>query len=73
MGRAQFEPARPCAPQVKLIVILGELGGQDEYGVVEALKAGAITKPVVRARAHSGPCTPACATHTTRPPAARGP
>jgi len=30
-----------------MIVILGELGGQDEYGVVEALKAGAITKPVV--------------------------
>nr|APT69332.1 ATP-citrate lyase large subunit [Dunaliella tertiolecta]APT69334.1 ATP-citrate lyase large subunit [Dunaliella tertiolecta] len=33
--------------EVKMIVILGELGGQDEYGVVEALKAGAITKPVV--------------------------
>lgn len=31
-----------------MIVVLGELGGQDEYGVVEALKAGAITKPVVR-------------------------
>lgn len=30
-----------------MIVILGELGGTDEYGVVEALKAGAITKPVV--------------------------
>lgn len=30
-----------------MIVILGELGGKDEYGVVEALKAGAITKPVV--------------------------
>lgn len=35
------------APQVKMIVVLGELGGQDEYGVVEALRAGAITKPVV--------------------------
>ncbi|GAX72929.1 hypothetical protein CEUSTIGMA_g384.t1 [Chlamydomonas eustigma] len=34
-------------PQVKMIVILGELGGRDEYGVVEALKCGAITKPVV--------------------------
>ncbi|KAF5839403.1 citrate synthase-like protein [Dunaliella salina] len=33
--------------EVKMIVILGELGGQDEYGVVEALKAGSITKPVV--------------------------
>jgi len=30
-----------------MIVLLGELGGHDEYGVVEALKAGAITKPVV--------------------------
>mmetsp|Transcript_17361 Transcript_17361/g.29726 ORF Transcript_17361/g.29726 Transcript_17361/m.29726 type:complete len:614 (+) Transcript_17361:97-1938(+) len=34
-------------PQVKMIVILGELGGRDEYGVVEALKAGSVTKPVV--------------------------
>lgn len=33
--------------QVKLIVLLGELGGTDEYGVVEALKDGRITKPVV--------------------------
>lgn len=35
------------ALQVKMIVILGELGGKDEYGVVEALKAGSLTKPVV--------------------------
>ncbi len=35
-----------CA-QIKMIVILGELGGRDEYGVVDALKAGDITKPVV--------------------------
>jgi len=34
-------------PQVKMIVVLGELGGTDEYGVVEAIKAGTITKPVV--------------------------
>lgn len=34
-------------PQIKIIVILGELGGNDEYGVVEAIKAGSITKPVV--------------------------
>jgi ATP citrate (pro-S)-lyase len=33
--------------QVKMIVILGELGGLDEYGVVEALKSKGITKPVV--------------------------
>lgn len=32
---------------VKLIVLLGELGGTDEYGVVEALKDGRLTKPVV--------------------------
>eukprot|EP00798_Chlamydomonas_sp_ICE-L_P001678 gene1678-33073_t len=34
-------------PQIKMIVILGELGGRDEYGVVEAMKAGSITKPVI--------------------------
>lgn len=34
-------------PEVKLIVLLGELGGTDEYGVVEALSDGRITKPVV--------------------------
>jgi ATP citrate (pro-S)-lyase len=33
-------------PEVKLIVLLGELGGRDEYDVVDALKAGKITKPV---------------------------
>ncbi|KAL4428457.1 hypothetical protein ABPG75_002546 [Micractinium tetrahymenae] len=34
-------------PQVKMIVVLGEIGGQDEYSLVDALKAGRITKPVV--------------------------
>lgn len=34
-------------PQVKLIVLLGELGGTDEYGVVDAMREGKITKPVV--------------------------
>lgn len=33
--------------QIKMIVVLGELGGQDEYGLVEAMKAGKVTKPVV--------------------------
>ncbi|KAN0045314.1 hypothetical protein ACTA71_005691 [Dictyostelium dimigraforme] len=33
-------------PEVKMIVILGELGGWDEYGIVEALKRGEITKPI---------------------------
>ncbi|XWS08488.1 hypothetical protein CRYUN_Cryun40dG0006700 [Craigia yunnanensis] len=34
-------------PQVKMIVVLGELGGRDEYSLVEALKQGKVTKPVV--------------------------
>ena len=34
-------------PQIKLIVVLGELGGTDEYSLVDALKEGRITKPVV--------------------------
>ncbi|KAL0414830.1 UNVERIFIED_CONTAM: ATP-citrate synthase beta chain protein 2 [Sesamum radiatum] len=34
-------------PQVKMIVVLGELGGRDEYSLVEALKQGKINKPVV--------------------------
>jgi ATP citrate (pro-S)-lyase len=33
--------------QVKLIVVLGEIGGRDEYSLVDALKAGQIQKPVV--------------------------
>lgn len=33
--------------EIKLIVLLGELGGTDEYGVVEALRDGRISKPVV--------------------------
>ena len=34
-------------PQIKMIAVLGELGGTDEYSLVDALKAGRITKPVV--------------------------
>ncbi|KAK9815928.1 hypothetical protein WJX72_012098 [[Myrmecia] bisecta] len=34
-------------PQVKLIVVLGELGGTDEYSLVDALKEGKVSKPVV--------------------------
>lgn len=34
-------------PQVKMMVVLGELGGTDEYSLVEALAAKKITKPVV--------------------------
>lgn len=33
--------------RVKLIVVLGELGGEDEYGIVEGIKNGTIKKPVV--------------------------
>ena len=35
------------APQVKMIVLLGEVGGRGEYDVVAALKEKKITKPIV--------------------------
>lgn len=31
-------------PQIKMIVVLGELGGTDEYSLVNALKAGALQR-----------------------------
>jgi len=34
-------------PGVKMIVVLGEIGGQDEYSLVAALKERRVTKPVV--------------------------
>jgi citrate synthase len=34
-------------PKVKMLVALGEVGGEDEYEIVEALKAGKIKKPLV--------------------------
>jgi len=34
-------------PEIKMIVMLGEVGGTDEYVVVDALKEGKITKPLV--------------------------
>jgi len=34
-------------PDIKMMVILGELGGTEEYNVVKALKDGIITKPLV--------------------------
>ena len=34
-------------PDVAMIVLLGEVGGRDEYDVVDALKKRAITKPLV--------------------------
>ena len=30
-----------------MMVVLGELGGRDEYSLVEALKQGKVSKPVV--------------------------
>lgn len=34
-------------PEIKMLVCLGEVGGTDEYNIVDALKAGKITKPLV--------------------------
>jgi len=34
-------------PGAKLLLLLGEVGGADEYDVVEAVKSGRITKPVI--------------------------
>lgn len=34
-------------PKVKMLVCLGEIGGTDEYRIVEALEDGRITKPLV--------------------------
>jgi succinyl-CoA synthetase alpha subunit len=34
-------------PEIKMIACLGELGGEDEYRIIQALKAGKIKKPLV--------------------------
>lgn len=34
-------------PQVKYMLLLGEVGGIEEYKVIEAIKSGKITKPVI--------------------------
>lgn len=34
-------------PEIKMMVLLGEVGGIDEYAVAAALKSGRITKPLV--------------------------
>ncbi|MHA1193542.1 MAG: hypothetical protein ACTSP9_14855 [Promethearchaeota archaeon] len=34
-------------PKIKMLVTLGEIGGTDEYAIVDALKSGKITKPIV--------------------------
>ena len=33
--------------QIRMIVVLGELGGADEYSLVAAMKEGKVHKPVV--------------------------
>ena len=34
-------------PEIKILVVLGEIGGTDEYAIVEAMKNGSIKKPLV--------------------------
>jgi len=34
-------------PEVKYMILLGEVGGTEEYKVIEAIKEGKITKPVI--------------------------
>jgi len=34
-------------PEVKYMVLLGEVGGTEEYKIIEAIKSGEITKPVI--------------------------
>lgn len=34
-------------PEIKMTVVLGELGGRDEYEIVKAMKAGKLKKPLV--------------------------
>jgi ATP-citrate lyase alpha-subunit len=34
-------------PDIKMMVVLGEVGGKDEYEIADALKAGKLTKPVI--------------------------
>jgi len=34
-------------PQVKYMILLGEVGGREEYKIIEAIKEGKITKPVI--------------------------
>ncbi|KAJ5539581.1 hypothetical protein N7504_000809 [Penicillium tannophilum] len=34
-------------PECKILVLLGEVGGVEEYRVIEAVKSGVITKPIV--------------------------
>jgi len=46
-------------PDIKMMILLGEVGGTEEYRIVEAIKDGTITKPVV------GWCIGTCASMFT--------
>jgi len=35
------------APGAKILLLLGEVGGTDEYDIIEAVKSGKITKPLI--------------------------
>jgi ATP-citrate lyase alpha-subunit len=34
-------------PDVKYMILLGEVGGTEEYKVIEAIKDGTLTKPII--------------------------
>jgi ATP citrate (pro-S)-lyase len=34
-------------PEVKMMVLLGEVGGTEEYKIIEAIKSKRITKPLI--------------------------
>eukprot|EP00397_Hematodinium_sp_SG-2012_P001222 GEMP01001223.1.p1 GENE.GEMP01001223.1~~GEMP01001223.1.p1 ORF type:complete len:1110 (+),score=290.64 GEMP01001223.1:109-3438(+) len=34
-------------PEIKMIVLLGEVGGVDEYDVIDAMRKGKLTKPII--------------------------
>merc|ERR550514_346956 len=34
-------------PEVKILMLLGEVGGTDEYEIIEAVKSGRINKPII--------------------------
>ena len=34
-------------PEVKLLVVLGEVGGTEEYDIIDAIKNGRLSKPII--------------------------
>lgn len=46
-------------PEAKILVLLGEVGGVEEYKIIEAMKSGRITKPLI------GWCIGTCASKFT--------